>query len=326
MVVRSPKICITGGAGFIGSALIRALNEKGRDDILIVDDLQCSDKWKNLVGKRFVDIIPIENSRNILKQYASSLSHIVHLGACADTTEKNASYLLENNYRYSKDLAEIALVHDIRFLYASSAATYGAGEHGFKDSEDALEQLVPLNMYGYSKHLFDLHLFRSGLLKKVLGIKFFNIFGPNEFHKGKMASAVLRMVPELLQTGSIQLFSSQNPSYADGEQLRDFMYVKDAVSVVIDLMFSSCCGIVNVGSGEASSWNRLAKAVCSSLQKPAKITYTSMPQELFGKYQYFTQADTEKLSKVLQRQICRYSLEDAVLDYVTMHVVPEKTW
>ncbi len=326
MVRDGRLVCITGGAGFIGSALVAELNTRNIDSILIVDDIRSTEKWKNLVGKRFCDIIPIQGSLHTLEKHKSSIGSIVHLGACSSTTETNADYLLENNYRYSVDLAKLAVSHNIRFVYASSAATYGDGSNGFSDSLDHLETLRPLNMYGYSKHLFDLWALRNSLFNIILGLKYFNVFGPNEWHKGRMASAILRMVPEALSTNKIQLFSSKNYQYADGEQLRDFIYVKDCVGITADLLERPICGILNVGSGEACSWNRLAKAVFSSLSLIPQIEYIPMPDDLTGKYQYFTQADTANLQAALSRPICRFTLEEAVFDYVNSHILPERPW
>jgi ADP-L-glycero-D-manno-heptose 6-epimerase len=181
-------------------------------------------------------------------------------------------------------------------------------------------------MYGYSKHLFDLWALKNGLLNKMLGLKYFNVFGPNEWHKGRMASAILRMVPEALSTKKIQLFASRDSRYADGEQLRDFIYVKDCVAITADLLEGNTCGILNVGSGEASSWNRLAKAVFSSLSLSVYIEYIAMPEDLIGKYQYRTQADIAKLQTALSRPPCRFSLEKAVFDYVNSHILPERPW
>jgi ADP-L-glycero-D-manno-heptose 6-epimerase len=293
---------------------------------MVVDDLGTGQKWSNLVKKEFSDILHKSMLFPWLESHHKEVSSIIHLGACSSTVEDDANYLLENNYRFSRILAEFAFSRSLRFLYASSAATYGDGKEGFSDDHSCLESLKPLNMYGYSKHMFDLWLHRDGLLDEAVGLKYFNVYGPNEWHKGRMASAILRMVPEVLETGSIKLFRSLDPSYAHGEQKRDFIYVKDAAEITCDLFEAHVTGIYNVGTGEAASWNRLARAVFSALGKEERIEYIDMPADLQGKYQYFTQANTTKIEKFLKRMVARRSLEESVSDYVTNHLVGERRW
>jgi ADP-L-glycero-D-manno-heptose 6-epimerase len=314
---------VTGGAGFIGSAVVRELNQRNITNIVVVDDLGCSEKWKNLVGKHFSELLHKDSLFEWLEN-EPLIASIVHLGACANTLEKDANYLLENNYRYSRKLAEYAIPRNIRFLYASSAATYGNGEHGFSDNVN-LETLRPLNMYGYSKHLFDLWLQRSGLLSQTIGLKYFNVFGPNEWHKGRMASAIISMVDQVRKNGSIKIFRSNHPSFADGEQCRDFIYVKDVARITCDLLFSQYSGIFNVGTGKASTWNQLSNAVFSALKKESCIEYIPMPDDLVRTYQNFTQAETTKLSNAVSNTI-QFSLEEAVYDYVTNYLVGEQRW
>lgn len=309
-------VIVTGGAGFIGSALLRELNGRGIRRIIVVDDLGQDEKWKNLVGKQFSDIIHPNNLDDWLIKNENDIKAIFHLGACSDTTQNNCHYLLENNYRYSRRLAEYAISRDIRFIYASSAATYGDGSLGFSDNHELLETYIPLNMYGYSKHLFDLWLKRENLLDKVVGLKYFNVFGPNEYHKGKMASALLKMVPDALNKGVINLFKSSEPeSYEDGGQLRDFIYIKDAIRMTAQFLDNSLTGIFNLGSGVPRTWNDLAKALEGILERKIKIAYIDMPNELIGKYQNFTSADMKK-SKESGLVLATTTLEEAVQEYV----------
>lgn len=319
-------VLVTGGAGFIGSSVVKELNKRGYSRIVIVDDLGSGPKWCNLVHKNFSDILHKSMLFPWLEAHHSEVSGIIHLGACTNTLETDANYLLENNYRFSRILADFAFSQSVRFIYASSAATYGDGKEGFSDDHTRLESLKPLNMYGYSKHMFDLWLYREGLLDEAVGLKYFNVYGPNEGHKGRMSSAIVRMVPEALQSGCIKLFRSNNSSYADGEQKRDFVYVKDVAEATCDFLESSSSGIFNIGTGQASSWKRLASAVFSALNIKEKIEYIDAPCDLQGKYQYFTQADMTKTEKTLKRKVARRSLEECVADYVTNHLQGDKRW
>jgi ADP-L-glycero-D-manno-heptose 6-epimerase len=240
---------------------------------------------------------------------------VFHLGACSATTERNAAYLIDNNYAYTRELAAWSLAHGARFIYASSAATYGDGEQGMDDRDPNLPRLRPLNMYGYSKQLFDLWLIRSGLSKKVTGFKFFNVFGPNEYHKGDMMSLVCKVFDQVRRGEPMRLFKSYDPAYSDGGQKRDFIYVKDAVEIVYYFIKRPAKkGIYNVGSGTARSWNELAAALFNALNREKRIQYIEMPEAIRDKYQYFTEADLTKL----RSSGCRHamtSLEEAVKDY-----------
>lgn len=323
-------IILTGGAGFIGSGVLAALNARGQGDVVIVDRLGNAEKWKNLVGKRYLDFV---HKDAFLEQLVGGalgdgkeIEAVIHLGACSSTTELDADYLYRNNFQYTRLLAEWCLERGVRFIYASSAATYGDGKLGFLDDESLLPNYKPLNMYGYSKHLMDMWALDEGALDRIAGIKFFNVFGPNEAHKGSMRSLVDKAVLQIQSTGKLQLFKSGRPDYKDGEQTRDFIYVKDAVAVIIKLVDDrSINGIYNLGSGQERSWNDLAKAVFAALGKPLKVEYIDMPAELAGKYQYHTRAEMGKLRQALGLLPIR-SLEDAVDDYVKQHLLPDTRW
>lgn len=321
-------IIVTGGAGFIGSALVEELNRRGIEDILIVDRLGSSVKWRNLVALRFIDFMDKEIFISDLeagKMDSEKIDVILHLGACSSTTEKNADYLLENNFHYSVRIGKWWEKHqETRFIYASSAATYGNGDYGYSDDLSRINKLFPLNMYGYSKHLFDLFALRKGWLKKIVGLKYFNVFGPNEYHKGNMRSVINKAFPGVRDKGTISLFKSHNPAYKDGEQLRDFIYVKDAVKMTLYFMENrKCGGIYNIGTGQARSWNDLATALFRALKKEPIIEYIPMPIEIRDKYQYFTQADLKKLHSVGCNHKCM-SLEDSVCDYVCNYLQFDK--
>ncbi len=323
----SKAIIVTGGAGFIGSCVVRHLNDLGFQNIVVVDNLGTTEKWKNLVGKTVADLLHKSDLFEWLKGREQDIQAFIHLGACSSTVELDANYLLENNYRYTVRLAEYALKNSIRFIYASSAATYGARVSGFTDNHDGISELAPLNMYGFSKQLFDLWALQQGVLDKIVGLKYFNVYGPNEYHKGRMCSALVRMVPEVRDNGVIRLFESDLPAtYANGEQKRDFIYVKDAAKMTCAFLDNPAAGIFNIGSGEAISWNRLAKAVFKALNKPENITYTEMPADLKGKYQYFTQADMTKTRKALGDKANCMLFEDAVYDYVSNYLLTSTRW
>lgn len=311
---------LTGGAGLIGSALLWRLNRDGIDDVLVVDHLgNTTDKWKNLAPLRFSDYREKTEFRAMLragKFLGKKIDGVLHLGACSSTTERDASYLLDNNFRYTAELADFCVEHRIRMLYASSCATYGDGSCGYQDDESTIERLRPLNMYGYSKQLFDLYARRRGYFASIVGCKFSNIYGPNENHKGEMRSVMMRAFEQISATGEMKLFRSYRPEYADGEQKRDFLYVKDAVEMVWFLFNNrDAAGLYNVGSGEAETWNRLVRAVFAALGKPEKISYIDMPETLRDRYQYYTCAAITKL-RALGYDAPITTLEAAALDYV----------
>ncbi len=311
-------IIVTGGAGFIGSALIAELNRRQISDILVVDEVGTDQKWKNLRNLSFADYVEKDDFLELVIEgkLDSPVDVVFHLGACSDTTETNASYLVKNNYEYSKLLAQWATDTDIRFIYASSAATYGDGSAGFSDDEEKIEVLGPLNMYGYSKHLFDMWARRAGLLSKITGLKYFNVFGPNEYHKGDMMSFVVKAFEQIKKTGKVRLFKSYQPEYADGEQVRDFLYVKDAVNMTLFFFDNPYInGIFNIGTGETRTWNDLVIAVFVSMARKPDIEYIEMPASIRNQYQYFTQADLSKLRKAgYSKQTM--PLEDAIRDYI----------
>jgi ADP-L-glycero-D-manno-heptose 6-epimerase len=311
------RVIVTGGAGFIGRNVIAALNEQGVTDILLVDDLGHGPKWRNLLDLDFADIMSIDEFRyNLRHDLLQQVDAVIHLGACSSTTETNADYLLDNNYRYSRELCQWCLDKDIRFVYASSAATYGDGSLGYSDDLELLPRLRPLNMYGYSKHLFDLWVLHHGLFDRVVGLKYFNVYGPGEAHKGDMRSVVHKAWGQIRETGRVRLFKSYRREIPDGGQTRDFVYVRDAVAVT--LFFAAECevgGLFNVGTGVARTWNDLAAAVFAAMGRPVQIEYIEMPPEIRDRYQYHTQAEIQKLRNA-GYDTPFTPLEEGVRDYV----------
>jgi ADP-L-glycero-D-manno-heptose 6-epimerase len=322
------RILVTGGAGFIGSALIHSLNQRGATNILVTDFLGQDEKWKNLVPLKFDDYIEADAFRRKMQESPETLgkfSSVFHLGACSATTEKNAAYLADNNYEFTKELAEWTLEQKGRFIYASSAATYGDGAQGMDDRRTDLSALRPLNMYGYSKHLFDLHAQRRGWLEHIVGVKYFNVFGPNEDHKADMRSLVNKAYQQILTTGRVQLFKSHKPEYKDGEQMRDFLYVKDAVEMTIHFADHApkAGGLYNLGSGEANTWLTLARAIFAALGREPVIDFIDMPEILRGKYQYYTRADIAKIRATGYARAMT-PLAEAVRDYVQGYLATGK--
>lgn len=318
-----PAVIVTGGAGFIGRNLVEALNKRGGCDVFIVDDLGHGEKWRNLEGLVFEDVWAIDDfRRNVRSDSLPGIATIFHLGACSATDESDADYLLDNNYRMTRELCEWSLKHGTRFIYASSAATYGNGDQGYSDSDEVTPGLRPLNMYGYSKHMVDLWALRTGRLKSIAGVKYFNVFGPGEDHKGHMRSVINKAVSQIVETGKVQLFRSHRPDYADGEQLRDFVYVKDAVAQTLFYHdHPEVSGLFNAGTGRARSWNDLARAVFAAMGRAPDIEFIEMPASIRDKYQYYTQADMGK-ARAAGYVREAFSLEDAARDYVRNYLLP----
>jgi ADP-L-glycero-D-manno-heptose 6-epimerase len=308
-------IVVTGAAGFIGCNVVAELNRRGEYEIVIVDELGKDEKWKNLVGLRYEDIVSPEEFLGLIEDGAfADARSVIHLGACSSTTEADADYLLRNNYQYTRVLVNWCESNEIRLVYASSAATYGDGTLGYNDADAVTPTLHPLNMYGYSKQMVDLWALKHGLFKTIVGLKYFNVYGPHEEHKGEMRSMVTKSIEQIRERGAVQLFKSYNPQYKDGEQLRDFVWVGDAVDVTLQFAmqdYGAPGGLFNCGSGEARTWLDLAAAVFNALGVEEKIEFIEMPKELQGKYQYFTQAEMAKL-RAAGYEKAFTSLEDGV--------------
>lgn len=314
---------VTGGAGFIGSVMVWKLNRMGVDDVWIVDELGDGGKWRNLRGLVFSELLgPNEFLERIRRDgvLPAGTEAVVHLGACSSTTETDADYLFRNNFQYSRSLARAALASGVRFLNASSAAVYGAGEEGYADGTDNISRLRALNMYGHSKLLFDQWAVRSGAAARLASLRFFNVYGPNEYHKGDMASMVAKSFARVMAEGRISLFRSLRPEFADGEQTRDFVYVKDIADALWWLLgHPEANGIFNIGSGEETSWNRLARAVFAALGRPPVVDYIDMPENIRNQYQYRTLADIGRLRAAGCPTQFR-SVEEGVRDYVVNHL------
>jgi len=315
-------IIVTGAAGFIGSCTVSKLNQHGITDIIAVDILRENDKWKNLRYLNFHDYL----DRSVLMEYlkgSNNIEAIIHIGACSSTTEADTSYLMENNYRYTLNLARYAILNNIRFIYASSAATYGDGSRGYNDDESKIHELMPMNMYGYSKQIFDLKARREGWLDKIVGLKFFNVYGPNEYQKGDMASVVYKAFNQIKESGKVRLFKSHRPDFEDGQQLRDFVYVKDGLEIIwFFLNNKDKNGLFNAGCGKARSFKDLVSATFKAMNVPENIEYIDMPEAIRDRYQYFTEAKMDKLKKAGFKNPST-SLEDGIKDYVQNYLLQE---
>jgi ADP-L-glycero-D-manno-heptose 6-epimerase len=316
------RIIVTGGAGFIGSAIVWRLNELGNENILIVDRHDETGKERNLSPLKFVEFIDADEFLNSLQKHRDT-DVILHMGANSSTTATDREYMMRNNFQYTADLAEFAVANDIRFIYASSAATYGDGSAGMEDGIEKLDQLKPLNLYGESKHLLDKHAAEKGWFDRIVGLKYFNVFGPNENHKGDMRSLVNKAFDQINETGKLKLFRSADPEYADGEFGRDFVYVKDAVEMTLHFMDRTSGGLFNVGSGRMNTWNALAEAIFKSVDRPKNVEFIDMPENLRDRYQYHTQADLTRIRDAGYHAETT-PLDAAVEDYVKNYLIPGK--
>ena len=324
-----PTVLVTGGAGFIGSALIHELNQRGNKNILVtdVDSSMDEEKHAHLRALHYTHYLSEEallQELSLDTGLLDNISTIFHMGACSSTMETNREYLMANNFEYTKSLAQWALDRGVRFVYASSAATYGDGTQGMKDGFEHLQKLEPLNLYGLSKHLFDVYAREQGWFDRIVGLKYFNVFGPNEGHKQEMRSLVCKAYEQILTTGKVCLFKSHRPEYRDGEQQRDFVYVKDAVDMTLFLAETpQAAGLFNIGTGTPRTWIDLATALFRSLDREPVIEFIDMPVAIREQYQYHTCADVSLLKSLGYTQPST-SLEDAVDDYVRDYLVKGK--
>ncbi len=320
-------ITVTGGAGFIGSCVVRALNDRGERDVLVVNTLGKGGKFKNLRAKQFQGVAHPEQFLTELEAGKVRPDAIIHMGARTDTSEPDADFLLANNTVFTRRLALTALDRGIRVIYASSASVYGDGALGFSDSDDLTPSLEPLNPYAFSKWTADMFAIRDGWSKQAVGLRFFNVFGPNEYHKGRMASVIWHAVRQVRETGKMQLFASHKEGYAHGEQARDFVYAKDVVNVILWFLDNpGHGGIYNLGTGKARTFNDLAAAIFAALGKTPEISYVPTPENIRNAYQYFTEADLTKL-RAAGCDVKFNSLEDSVKDYVQGYLADgERYW
>lgn len=322
------SIIVTGGAGFIGSATVWTLNQRGRDDVVIVDDVTHHEKEHNIGHLQYDQMVGIADFRAQI--LAGEWDHagveaIIHLGACSSTMETNWEYLLDTNVEYTKDIIRWCVDHSVRCVYASSAATYGDGMQGYNDDHALFSQLIPLNLYGKSKLLVDIWARDGGYLDRTVGLRYFNVFGPNEWHKEGMRSVVAKKYPDIAAGKPMTLFKSYEEGYKDGEQKRDFIYIQDAVRATLFFIdHAKPAGVFNVGSGNARTWLDVAHAMFAAMGKEARIEFIDMPKELKDQYQYFTQANIKKLQSAGFDTSQNTSLESAITEYVQQHLVPHR--
>lgn len=318
-------IVVTGAAGFIGSCLISKLNKEGFNDIIAVDDFSKTEKSGNLLDKSIIEKVERKSFFSWFIKNSEKVDFIYHIGARTDTTEFNVEVFNELNLGYSMNVFTLCTQYEIPLVYASSAATYGLGEYGYKDDHEIVERLKPLNPYGESKNNFDKWVLESPEKPPFwAGMKFFNVYGPNEYHKGRMASVIFHAFRQINETGKVKLFKSHKPEFKDGEQLRDFVYVKDVIDVLFYMMKKQPqSGLYNLGTGKARSFNALVNASFNALKLPANIEYIDTPEDIREKYQYFTEADMTKLIASGYHQEFM-SLEEGVKDYITNYLSDKK--
>jgi ADP-L-glycero-D-manno-heptose 6-epimerase len=316
-------IIVTGAAGFIASNLVKKLNDEGHKNLILVDDFTRNDKNKNLEGKEYKEQIDRESFLGWLKENANKVDFIFHLGARTDTTEFNKAIFDHLNLNYSKEIWQISAQNNIPLIYASSGATYGGGELGYKDNHELPFKLKPLNPYGESKNDFDKWVLQQEKQPNFwAGVKFFNVYGPNEYHKGRMASVIFHAYNQIKETGKMKLFRSHREDYKDGEQLRDFIYVKDVIDVLYFFMKKQPKnGLFNIGQGKARTFNDLVQNTFKSMNINGKIEYIDTPEDIRDKYQYFTEADIEKLRSAGYNKPF-HTLEEGIEDYVKNYLIP----
>jgi ADP-L-glycero-D-manno-heptose 6-epimerase len=315
-------IIVTGAAGFIGSNLIKGLNLSGYRDLLLVDDFSRSDRERNYADKQFTTLLDRSDLRNWIREHHRQVQMVIHLGARTDTTEFSWEVFLELNLNYSRDIFNLCVEYGLPMIYASSAATYGMGEHGYVDSHELVPELQPLNPYGRSKNEFDRWVLEQERRPFFwAGLKFFNVYGPNEYHKGRMASVVYHAYNQIRETGEMKLFRSHHPGFGDGEQSRDFIYVKDVVDVILFLMEKRPeSGIYNLGTGKARTFNDLVGSTFHAMDMKPSITFMDTPEDIRDKYQYFTEAKMDKLREAGYGKPF-LSLEEGVKDYVRNYLI-----
>ncbi|MEA1937787.1 MAG: ADP-glyceromanno-heptose 6-epimerase [Pseudomonadota bacterium] len=326
-------IIVTGGAGFIGSNLIAGLEERGHRHIVLVDRLRDGEKWRNIARLDLYDIVHPDDLFDFLDSHASHIEMIFHMGAISTTTERDVDRIVRNNFRLSLDLWHWCVLNRSRFIYASSASTYGDGSRGFDDdiSPDMQATLQPLNAYGWSKLAFDKRVAATvegcePKPKQWVGLKFFNVFGPNEYHKGEQSSVIPKLHKQIAETGVAKLFKSEHPDYSNGGQQRDFIWVGDCVNVMLWLAENPYVnGLFNVGTGSARSFADLAKAIFAAHERKERIEYVDMPEKLKGRYQYFTEADTSRL-RAAGYSLPFTKLEDAIMTYVRDYLATDNPY